>query len=235
MADPFRNLRLFWHRARDTQRVTLDGVTVNTDAGQARLVRYALFKRKYEGPERQLVARELRKGDTVLEIGAGIGFVGLLAARLVAPGRVVSFEANPALEGVIAAKHALNAAKPELRMQAITLDGAPVTFHASDNVVSSSLFKRAETQREITVESVAMADALQDIQPDVLVMDVEGAEIDLLSTGDLAPIRAAIVELHPHVVSEDRIDALLKSLAERGFEVAERLENNVLLRRTGAA
>jgi hypothetical protein len=129
----------------------------------------------------------------------------------------------------------LNAAKPELRMQAITLDGAPVTFHASDNVVSSSLFKRAETQREITVESVAMADALQDIQPDVLVMDVEGAEIDLLSTGDLAPIRAAIVELHPHVVSADRIDALLKSLAERGFEVAERLENNVLLRRTGAA
>lgn len=236
MADPFRNLRLNWHRARDTQRVTLDGVTLNSDAGQARAVRNGLFKRTYEGPERQLVARELRKGDTVLEIGAGIGFVGLLAARLVAPGRVVSYEANPALEEVIVANHALNAAKPELRMQAITRDGAPVTFHASDNVLSSSLFKRTETQHEITVDSVAMHDALQDIQPDVLVMDVEGAEIDLLATGELAPIRAAIVELHPHVVGEDRIEALLNSLSERGFEVAEQLVTNVLLRRRiGAA
>jgi len=231
MADPFRNLRLYWHRFRDTQVVELDGIHVKSDATQARAVRNGLFKRTYEGPERQLVSRVLKPGDAVLEIGAGIGLVGLLSARLVIPGRVVSFEANPALEKVIRANHALNATSPELRMKAVTRDGAPITFHTSDNVLSSSLFKRSETQQSLTVDSVALDDALAEIKPDVLIMDVEGAEIDLLASGDLQTVRTVIVELHPHVVGEDQIEALLGSLNERGFDVAERLENNVLLSR----
>jgi FkbM family methyltransferase len=238
VSDPFRNLRLYWHRARKTARITLDGVTVRSGPDQARAVRNGLYKRSYEAAERALVGGVLRPGDTVLEIGAGVGFVGLLCARLVtaggAAGRVVSYEANSALAPVIAANYALNAAQPELRMRAITVDGAPVTFHTSDNVVSSSLYERAETQRKVTVESTALAEALAEIAPDVMVMDVEGAEADLLATGDLAPLRAAVIEMHPHIVGAQRIAALERSLAARGWQVTARRDLNVVLERDGA-
>lgn len=234
MADPFRNLRLHWHRMRGTQIVTLAGVRLASGEQQARVVRYGLFKRTYEAPEQTLLHRVVRPGDTVLEVGAGIGFIGLLSARLAGQaGRVVSYEANPHLKPVIEKNYALNPLNPDLRMRAITQDGAPVSFHVSDNVVSSSLYQRAETQAVVTVESDALEAALAEVAPDVLVMDVEGAEVDLLATGDLAPIRAAVLEMHPHIVGEARIDALLASLAERGFAVTAQLENNVLIERMG--
>jgi FkbM family methyltransferase len=235
VADPFRNLRLYWHRARDTQAVTLAGVTLRSGADQARAVRNGLFKRTYEAPEQHLLQRAVRPGDRVLEVGAGIGFIGLLSARLAGQaGRVVSYEANPRLKPVIEANYALNPLNPELRMRAITRDGAPVSFHVSDNVVSSSLYHRAETQSEVTVESDSLEAALADVAPDVLVMDVEGAEVDLLAEGDLAPVRCAVIELHPHIVGEARITALLESLEQRGLVVIARLEKNVLIERREA-
>lgn len=232
MADPFRNLRLYWHRMRDTQTVNLAGVRLRSGTDQARAVRNGLFKRTYEVPEQTLLQQAVRPGDTVLEVGAGIGFIGLLSARMAGPsGRVVSYEANPRLQPVIAANYALNADRPELRMRAITQDGAPVTFHVSDNVVSSSLYQRAETQSAVAVDSDALHAALSEIAPDILVMDVEGAEVDLLAEGDLAPIRAAVIELHPHIVGEARIADLIDSLAARGLSVAARLDKNVLVTR----
>ncbi len=42
------------------------------------------------------------KGDQVVELGAGIGLIGLIARKLAGPdGGAISFEANPVLEDVI--------------------------------------------------------------------------------------------------------------------------------------
>lgn len=129
MANPFRNVALHWHRLRRTQTRVLDGVKVSTDPAQTPgFVRSALFKNTYEDAERALVARAVRSGDRVLEIGGGVGFVGLLAARLAGDGRVVSYEANPEMEPVIRGNYALNDITPELRMRAISATGGPVTF-----------------------------------------------------------------------------------------------------------
>jgi hypothetical protein len=106
-----------------------------------------------------------------------------------------------------------------------------VTFHIGDNVVSSSLYQRAATQTAVTVESDALVAVLAEIAPDVLVMDVEGAEVDLLRDCDLGTVRAAIIELHPHIVGEERIAALLDSLAARGFTVTAHRDKNVLIER----
>lgn len=235
MADPFRNIRLYWHRWRDTPLVTLAGIRLNSGKDQARAVRNGLFKRTYEQAEQMLLRQAVRAGDTVLEVGAGVGFIGLLSKRLVGlGGRVVSYEANPGLKPVIEANYALNPAHPELRMRAVTPEGAPVTFHIGDNVVSSSLYQRAATQSAVTVESDALGAVLAEIAPDVLVMDVEGAEVDLLRDCDFGTMRAAIIELHPHIVGEERIAALLDSLAARGFTVTARRDKNVLIERAVA-
>ena len=235
MADPFRNLKLYWHRLLNTQIITRDGISVHCGETIPRAVRNGLFKNTYEDGEREMLRRCVRAGDKVLEIGGGIGFVGIAAAKIAGERNVVSYEANPRQKEVIEANYALNSPVPELRMKAVTHDGKPVTFHQSDNVISSSIYQRAETQTAITVPSDALADILAELCPDVVVMDVEGAEIELLADVDLAEVRAMVVELHPHIVGEDKIAALMTSLEARGFEVTGDMRKNVLLTRAAAA
>jgi len=50
----------------------------------------------YEPRETKLLKQEIRKGDTVIDIGASIGYYTLLFSRLVGEnGRVFAFESNP--------------------------------------------------------------------------------------------------------------------------------------------
>jgi FkbM family methyltransferase len=211
----------------------LDGVRVSTDPAKAPArVRNALYKNTYEDAERALVSRAVRPGDRVLEIGGGIGFVGLLCARLAQDGRVVSYEANPALEPAIRTNYALNDAVPELRLKAVSTDGGPVSFHVAENVVSSSLMARRETGREVTVASDAFSAILEELEPDVLVMDVEGAEVDLLPSADLGGLRSIILELHPHVVGDAASDGVVAYLREQGFSLSMKARANVLMERT---
>ncbi|MDG1532683.1 MAG: FkbM family methyltransferase [Paracoccaceae bacterium] len=233
MSDPFRNLRLYYHRFLKTKIRKLDGVRVATDNTIPNFVRSVIYKGTYEGAERELLKGVIRAGDTVLEVGAGIGFMGLMAARLAAPGRVVSFEANPNLKDVIEKNYSLNENQPELRMQAMTVDGASVTFNASPNLISSSLYSRDAKQVSVTVDSAAIEAVFSELQPDIMVMHVEGAEVDLLANGDLASARALLIELHPHIVGQGRISELLTSLEGRGFIQTAQLQNNVLLTRHG--
>lgn len=233
MSDLFRNVRLHWHRLRGTREVILDGIRLGSGPDQSMAVRNGLYKGNYEAAERDLLKRHLKPGTRVLEIGGGIGFVGLLAASIAGPGNVLTYEANPLLETAIRANHARNAVAPDLRMRAITTDGAPVTFHQSDNVISSSIYDRVEAERKIEVQSDAFANAVSDWRADMVVMDVEGYEIDLLATPPEGPTQL-LVELHPHVVGEDRIGSMLDHLIEQGFEITEQQHKNLLLTRRAA-
>ncbi len=224
---------MHWHRLRGAKTHRLDGVTLAVEPGlMPPLPRKLIFKNTYEDAERALVAKAVRAGDRVLEIGGGIGFVGLLCARLAgAGGQVVSYEANPELEPVLRANYALNPVVPELRMKAVSADGGPVSFHVAENVVSSSMLSRPEATREVTVESDALDQVISDLRPDVLVMDVEGAETTLLPGADLSPMRAIILELHPQVVGAAESEAVMSHLRDQGFSLRTKARANVLMER----
>ena len=230
---PFRSLRLAWHRLRGTRSATLAGVRLNVGAGAVpRSISTAIFKQSYEAPERILVADAVRRGDSVVEIGTGIGFISLLATRIAGPGRVHSYEANPALKRVIEANYALNGLTPDLTMQAVTKDGGSIEFHADDNIISSSLADRSLGARRIRVESEALDAVLARHRPDVIVMDVEGAETGILEGSPLAGVRDLVIELHPHVVGEEATRRMLDGLRARGFRLARTVHKNVHLTRT---
>ena len=57
----------------------------------------AIRTKQYEAAEARGIRRFLQPGDTVLEIGAGIGFITALMLKNPAVERVVSFEVNPLL------------------------------------------------------------------------------------------------------------------------------------------
>lgn len=232
MADPLRNLRRAWHLAVGTARHTHFGVRLKTGPGVLpKSVRSHIFKGGYEDVEAELVNAVVRPGDIVLEVGTGIGFVSILCTKRAGQGQVESYEANPALEQIIRDNYAENGLKPNLRMRAVTVDGSPIRFFADPGILSSSLIDRNLQAQEITVESVPISVVMQDTLPDVIVMDVEGAEVDLLTAADLTDVRAMIVEVHPHIVGADKIAAMDAVLAEKGMVPTEQRHKTVLYQR----
>lgn len=232
MADPFRNLRRAWHMALGTAHYSHFGVRLKTGPSDLpKSVRGHIFKGGYEDVEAELVNAIVRPGDIVLEVGTGIGFVSILCTKRAGQGQVTSYEANPALEQIIRDNYAENGMIPDLRMRAVTVDGNPIRFFADPGILSSSVVDRELESKEITVESHSMAFVMEESLPDVIVMDVEGAEVDLLPTADLSVVRAMIVEVHPHIVGPDRIAAMDAALAEKGFFPTETRHKTVLYQR----
>ncbi len=212
-----RSLRKRFRYLVNVRSVRLGGVRIDTTVGRIpEAVRDLIFREVYEDTERDLVGKVLKSGMRTVEIGTGIGFVSMIAARKCGEENVFCYEANPELEPIIRRNFALNGIKPNLSMKAVTVDGEPIGFYRSDNIISSSLYDRQRQDEKITIQSEAMNDVLIKHDPAALIMDVEGAEIDLLTT-DLRNIQHIIVELHPHIVGEERIADLVASLEARGY------------------
>jgi FkbM family methyltransferase len=228
----FKSLRRHYLRLTNAKTIRINGVLLALAADDVPLgVRENLLRNTYEDTERKLLLKVLKPGMKVVEIGTGIGFIGLLASRIIGDENVWSYEANPSLEPIIRRNYALNGLAPALTMKAVTRDGEPVTFFRSDNVVSSSLFDRGRGDQKITVNSVAFDDIVAERLPDVVIMDVEGAEVDLLSGSLSGQIRHLIVEMHPHIVGQQKIDSLLNHLENEGFRLGARDRKTVYLQR----
>ena len=222
-----RNLKMHWRRLRDIEVLTVRGVKVCTKV--PRQVRSLLFKEIYEAHECDLVERVVCQGDRVLEIGTGIGLVSLVATRLCGEGNVLSCEANLDLESIIRENYRLNGWTPDLTMHAVTSDGRDLPFFRNSNIFSSSTFDRGLECDEIIVESLAINDLIDEHRPSVVVMDVEGSEVEILAAADLSRVRTIIVEMHPHVVGEDKITKIVGDVEMKGFRLVDARHRTYLL------
>ena len=83
----------------------------------------------------------------------------------------------------------------------------------------------------MSVESDRFDDMIGEHRPDTIVMDVEGAEIELLGNSDLPGVRHIVAEIHPHVTGEAEIVAMLETLGKNGFRVETREHKTILLSR----
>lgn len=231
-----RNLLLHWRRLRNIKEVYIYGVKIRTVRGEIpRTIQSMLYKGVYESHECDLIKRSLQHTDRVLEIGAGIGLVSLVATRICGEGRVLSCEANPEMESIIRENYRLNGWQANLRMCAVTSDGREMMLFRNDNVLSSSAFDRGLAGDEVTVKSCALDDLIDAYDPSFMIMDVEGMEIELLHNSDLSRVRAIVVEMHPHIVGREEIATLVRNVEAKGFEVAEVRHKTYLLTRRDAA
>jgi FkbM family methyltransferase len=192
----------------------------------------ALLKGGYELAERDLARAAIRSGDRVLEIGAGIGVVSLVCTRLVGAGQVTSYEANSSLAPMIRENFALNGIIPRLVLKAVTTEGGSVEFFKNQNFVSSSTIDRNLIAEKITVESDSIDTAIENSRANVIVMDVEGAEIGLLKKASLSTIREIIVEVHPHIVGDEPIKEMVQHLELQGFVEKKRQRKTIWFSRS---
>lgn len=225
------DLKVAWRlRIRPTV-VTVDGLRLWSDRKVVgKTVAKSLYREVHEWPERRLAARHLRPGDRTLEIGAGIGLVSLFCARICGPGNLRSYEANPRLEPIIRHNFELNGMVADLRVAAVAPEAGETTFYFDEDIYASGMVDSA-VGRASTVHCDAFRDVLAEFRPNVLVMDVEGAEVDILPAGDLSGVERIILELHPKIVGQERIDGLIAHLAALGLTERESIGDSAIFAR----
>jgi FkbM family methyltransferase len=182
-----------------------------------------ITKGVYERPERKLSAKLTQDGDKVVELGSGIGFVGGLTALQKPNLQLRSFEANPHLIPHIEALYEMNGLAHRARVENKLLIANParpetVTFNLHRSYLGSSVFDNGPFGVEkVDIPTVGWNDVKADFEPDVIIMDIEGAELDFLTHADLSGIRAIIFEVHPAHYGKEGERACLAAVSAQGM------------------
>ena len=212
-----RRIKAFFRRLSSPRVASLHGVVATTDPSLVpRNIWRALYEGVYEAEEARACRNNLQPGDRVLELGGGIGLISVISAQICGSENVVTYEANPSLEAIIRRNYQLNGVAPQLRLKAISTQRGSTTFFANSNVLSSSLIQRKGASG-IDVELDSIGDVCEELRPTCIVCDIEGAEIDVLPAADLSDVRLLVVEVHPHVVGEEKVAALIRHIEAQGF------------------
>lgn len=143
------------------------------------------------------VAARARPGTVFVDIGAWIGPVGLLAARLGA--RVVALEPDPVARASLEENFALNGLRAEVIPAALHADGDGLTLYGGRKGLGASMTSalgvhRGEPVHVSTVTPAEVADRAGP-GPALMKVDIEGHEYAL--GAELAALRARLGSLRP--------------------------------------
>lgn len=164
----------------------------------------------WEPSETGFFISRLREGDTVLDIGANIGWFTLVAAKHIgSTGTIYSFEPRPETAKMLAKTIAMNRLNSIVRFYEYALsdfNGELLINWGSntDNPGGSFVTRNASYQQTglvtARVRAARLDDILPDIAPNLIKIDVEGAE-PLVFSGAVNALRrrkpVILSELHP--------------------------------------
>ncbi len=185
----------------------------------------------FERRERQFVKDLLRPGDRFLDLGAGVGLVSTVAARIVGPENVVAVEANPVLLRSIRRNIRLNTARGAWVIHGAVVGedyrGGQVELALGGAFWSSSIVSKPKANIRVQVPARKLSRLVSVQRPNVVTKDVEGAEADILIAPVADTVRLMIVEFHPHIYGAARHENLLAGLKAQGFRLVDGYENEV--------
>jgi len=179
----------------------------------------ALVEGSYEAKEARLAPKAVRVGDRILELGAGIGIITSLLAS-VPEVKVWAFEADPA--SVDLARRVLETngrSNVELHQGLLTAgERREYTFYRRPDLWMSSLIEHQGAYDDVIHLISDDIDAfVQRHAINLLVMDIEGAELELLSRAELPGVERIFCELHDHLYGLEGIQQIMVQLARKGW------------------
>lgn len=180
-------------------------------------IRRDIYFGDYERKELDLIERRLERADTVMEIGAGIGFLSAYCARVLGSERVHAYEANPALLPLIEAVHSRNGVQPRVVNALLGKGDGEREFFVEPDFWASSLVRRSADARKVLIRQIDLQAELRRIAPTFLIVDVEGGEYELLREMDLAGVAKLCLEVHPDVLGNMRLSELFSALIAAGL------------------
>lgn len=177
----------------------------------ARWSRY--YESDYEPETFRFFRENLKKGDTVLDIGGHIGLFAVVTARRSGPaGKVFSFEPTPFTRSVLQEVVKLNHCSDivEVRGEAVSSQRGETVFFDTGVSISNanSLVKTALSKKEIPVTLISVDEFAKerDLAVNCLKIDVEGAELDVLIGARETFLKhrpAARLGLHPAFIVQN--------------------------------
>jgi FkbM family methyltransferase len=201
---------------------TLRGLTLSVPGSALRgNLERSLTAGRYENHEADAILAHLVAGDRFLDLGAGLGYICALAARVLGAEAVTGVEAGPKtvelargnLEangfGGVRLIHAAVTGEPDGRVEF----GQRPAFWASALKGPEGW---PENAKLITVPALPIAALLTKVRPTVICCDIEGAELEVLAE-PLPGVRLVVAELHPALYGDPGVKRVTESLLAQGF------------------
>jgi FkbM family methyltransferase len=162
--------------------------------------RAEMFWGLYESAERRCIASSLASGHDVIELGASLGVVSSHLARRLAPGKkLVCVEAFPALAEAIRANVSENAPGARVEIESIAIAyGADHVSLAFGSDTTMGRVGGGSGDLRVPASTLSALLSRHGLSSYVLVMDIEGAEAEILAKDREALSRCVqiIAELH---------------------------------------
>lgn len=160
------------------------------------------LRRRYEAYAAEVVRAYLKPGQTVLDLGANLGYYALLAAKMVGEtGKVIAFEPLPdnceLIRKSLAVNHFTN-----VTLYPLAVADRESTVGVTREESNGMILRDARSASE-RVRAVALDTFLDKPHVDVIKMDIEGAEgLALQGMRELVRAYRPIVftELHPEAL-----------------------------------
>lgn len=179
----------------------------------------ALQSGEYEAKEALGVRNLLDPGDRVLELGSGLGIITTIMAQT--PNvQIWSFDANPHMVALARRVAKANGIENTSFEHGLLSAGKPekhVFYIRHDFWMSSLLKHQGPYERTILIESSNLDDFIAAHSVNVLVMDIEGAERELLSAARLDGVDRVFLELHDHLYGLAGVRNIFMAMDRRGF------------------
>jgi FkbM family methyltransferase len=196
--------------------------TFNIESKEEYVELYPNFE--HEKPILEALLTEVRDTDVFYDIGGNIGLYSVMLGQRIAKGEIYAFEP---LAG--------NVRRLEQNLRRNDVNGEVFEMALSDTTGTTTIFMRntalvgegkstlipeQEMPHSRTIQSMTGDDFVADhTPPDVLKIDVEGAELDVLrgfrETFETHGVRLIYCEVH----SESLVDEIQQFLTDVGFEV----------------
>ena len=147
-------------------------------------------------------SRYLRSGDVVVDVGANIGVLTLLAARIIGKeGKVLALEAHPKTHDALVENARLNHCR---NVRTLCTAVGPVVGVARFSDLSADDCNKVDAKGEISVSQQPLDVLCQEIDHiDLLKMDIEGYELPALMGAEQALKRTRCIVLecwHEHTI-----------------------------------
>ncbi|MBB6355686.1 FkbM family methyltransferase [Aminobacter aganoensis] len=179
----------------------------------------ALKSGRYEANEARRIPRAVRPGDRVLELGAGIGVITSIIASIEAV-RVWSFEADPRTARLAQRVIDLNCDGNVVLSNGVLSAGPPakVTFYRRPDFWMSSKFaEQGPYEKALELRSLDIDEFVVTHHINVVVMDVEGSELEILQRARLPGVERVFLELHDHLYGLAGVQEITRAMSRKGL------------------
>ena len=190
------------------------------------------YEKNYEADNYAFLHQQVKPGMHIIDIGAHLGLFSVCSSQLTGPtGKIICFEPTPGTFAVLKDTLRLNHCDNVIALPAAVSDKeGTATFYVSETAGcnSNSLVKNKPGKelsgyevRLVTIDSIV---AEYNLQPSLIKIDAEGAELDVLKGGiktfkDHKPL--LILGLHPAFIVQkgDSLEAIFNLLSASGYRV----------------